>query len=511
MKRTANALKSAHRIQPELTFALFSSLLLPLLIMAVFGGIYIFREGYGLYFAGLLAASSLLTVIPVLWGKRQQQDVESQTVESLVQPSGDWGEFDQQVWDQVDQNIPELLEDNDEWDQLKEHGLTIISRVAALYGRKELAFSLPELLKLTEEVSRRYRKILLEHTPFIEKIPFSLYRYGYQHQEQARKGLKISSWLFNIYRAARLTTPAGIVSEIRSRILGETFGSLNDRLQHQLKQALLQEVLSVSIELYSGRFNLDDEVFAHASEVADLEQLPVNLEPLKVCLVGQTGAGKSSIINALKNEVVAEASVLPSTDQVRVYEYSVEDMEALRLIDLPGFDGNAETEKLLLEQVSQSHVILWVLKANQPARTLDLSFKSQLDAFYQRPENRSRKRPVIIGVLNQVDRLKQAAHIDEALQYNQELLSGMDIIPLSAGGSETLNVSVLEQRLDHYFDEGIQVQLNQKRIDGKQTIHPGQQAKRIFQSGKSLFTLLKKKPQVGRSAANPNQRSNHLG
>ena len=497
MKRIVKTLKTASRISPDITIALFNSLLLPLLIMAGFGAFYIFREGYGLHFAGLLAASSLLMVAPVLWRKRQEQEQEQEQEnfvdESLVQPSGDWGAFDQQIWEQQNDQIPQLLEQNDEWDQLKEHGLTIITHVAKDYGRKELAFSLPELLKMTEEISRRYRKILLEHAPFIEKIPFSLYKYGYQHQEEAKKGIQISSWVFNAYRALRLTTPAGVISEIRSRILGETFGSLSTRLQHQLKQALLQEVISVAIDLYSGRFNIgDDEITASSLTNTNEDDKPFTPEPLRICLIGQVSAGKSSIINALKNELVAETSRLPSTDRVTVYQCSIEGVASLNLTDLPGFDGDEKTDKLLLEQVTKANVILWVLKANQPARSTDQAFKAKLEAFYQQPGNRSKKQPVIIGVLNQTDQLKNEHLIIEAQEYNRALLDFKDIVPLSVPKNKpAVNLPALEQFLDEYFDEGMLVQLNQRRMKAGETINLSEQAKRVYHSGKSLFSLFK--------------------
>lgn len=497
MKRTAKTLSTASRISPDISLALFNSLLLPLLIMAGFGAFTIFREGYGLHFVGLLAVSSLLMVVPVLWRKYRSQEEDHSIEDSLVQPSGEWGALDQQIWEQQNEQIPQLLEQNDDWNQLKEHGLTIISCVAKDYGRKELAFSLPELLKMTEEISRRYRKVLLEHAPFIEKIPFSLYKYSYQHQEEAKKGLQITSWLFNAYRAFRLTTPAGIISEIRSRILGETFGSLNTRLQHQLKQALLQEVLSVAIDLYSGRFNIGDDELSgnnsaeHSSKKSEKEK-PFTPKPLRVCLIGQVSAGKSSIINALKNELVAETSQLPSTDRTIVYQCSIEGMDTLNLVDLPGFDGNANTEKLLLEQATKANVILWVLKANQPARAIDQKFKARLEEFYQQPQNRSKKQPVIIGILNQTDQLKNEPVIADALDYNRELLGFTDIVPLSVKKNQpAINLYALEQLLDKYFDEGMLVQLNQRRMEAGESINLSEQARRFYQSGKSLFSLIK--------------------
>jgi uncharacterized protein len=65
-------------------------------------------------------------------------------------------------------------------------------------------------------------------------------------------------------------------------------------------------------------------------------------------------------------------------------------MEMVHLVDLPGLDGNEKTTKNLLKEVTSCDLIIWVLKANQPARSLDCDFKQQLDAFYLATARRSR-------------------------------------------------------------------------------------------------------------------------
>lgn len=511
MKRTVNSVKTASLISPDIIAALFTGLLLPLLILAGFGAFSVYQQGYGIYFVGLLAVVSLLSVVPMLLKKKKQNtDDELSSDAALVKPSGDWGQHDHEVWEKINQQIQNQLEQNDDWGELKEHALELVAQTSKEYGRKELAFSLPELLKMTEEISRRYRKILLTHAPFVEKIPYSLYKFGYEHQEEARKGLKISSWLFDAYRMFRITTPAGIISEIRSKILGETFGSIGGKLQYQLKQALLQEVISVSIDLYSGRFNIDDtELAASQTALDDYQRMAAPLEPLRVCLIGQVSSGKSSIVNALKKELSAETSQLPSTNKTTVYQCSVEGMDTLHLIDLPGLDGTSKTDQQLLTEATRANVILWVFKASQPARALDIELKRLLDDYYLNDKHRSKKAPVIIGVLNQVDLLKpiniwqppydpdnpdtpKARIISEALEYNKELMAIENMLPLSVSKDrETFNLNGLEKLLDKYFDEGMQVQLNQRRIEAGEHFKLTDQAKRVYQSGKSLFSLMK--------------------
>ena len=107
--------------------------------------------------------------------------------------------------------------------------------------------------------------------------------------------------------------------------------------------------------------------------------------------------------------------------------------------------GTDSTNTLLVKQMAQSDIVLWVLKANQPARKSDAILRQQFEEYYQQEENRSRKKPKIIMVLNQVDRLSPAMEwqppydlastqspkgktIKAALDYNTEQLIPDDAV-----------------------------------------------------------------------------------
>ena len=66
------------------------------------------------------------------------------------------------------------------------------------------------------------------------------------------------------------------------------------------------------------------------------------------------GAGKSSVVNALLGGMRAEVSALPATDRGQVYECEVEGMPVLRLVDLPGLNGDPATEQRLFEEITTS-------------------------------------------------------------------------------------------------------------------------------------------------------------
>jgi uncharacterized protein len=220
------------------------------------------------------------------------------------------------VWDRLNRKIAEQLEENARWGHLQEHALALIKATAENYhdkgSRKELAFSIPELLMMVEEISRRYRLLLKTHVPFIEHTRLSLLAQGYDNKEKLMSGYRSAKWVWNSYRIVRLVNPlTAVLAELRSQVIGKMMTQVSAEFQLKLKQALLQEAVSVAIDLYSGRFRVQEH--HQATQGQDSKNMAPPLEPLRICFVGQTGSGKSSIINALVDAMVAEVNPLPST------------------------------------------------------------------------------------------------------------------------------------------------------------------------------------------------------
>ena len=494
------------------------ALILPLLILGLFGLIALFDYGYILHFVALLAVCALL-IAAFRW---TQQGSSPENVplpeEGLVSASVDWGDFDHQVWDRLNHTITRQLEENADWGQLQEHALALIKAAAETYhdkgSRKELAFSLPELLMMVEEISRRYRLLLKSHVPFVEHTRLSLLAQGYDHKEKLMSGYRSVRWVWNSYRIVRMVNPlTAVMAELRSQVIGKMMTQVSVEFQFKLKQALLQEVVSVAIDLYSGRFRVDEH--HQGTQQQDINNMAPALDPLRICFVGQTGSGKSSIINALADAMVAEVNPLPSTSTTTVHRCHIDGMEMVHLVDLPGLGGNEKTTQILLKEVTNCDLVIWVLKANQPARSLDGDFKQRLDAFYLETARRSLKRPVVIGVLNQVDRLPpvpewqppydlenpetpKAKAIKAALEYNRDLLGFGELVPLSvAENKPSYNLSELKKLLDTSYQQGLQTQLNRRRIQTGGVGGISDQAGRLYQSGKSLFAIIRDKSQTG--------------
>ncbi len=491
------------------------SAVLPSIIMMGFGIFLAIKYGYLLEMSIVIVVSTLFFTIPLYVSSRSSRqalyrqsvihkspsnteqngmgDSESEIKhdnidinDALVKASLDWSQKELSIWNESKHYVRQQLMLDVEWGNLDQTGLEILEFVAEKFDKKPLDFSIPEGLKLFEEVSRRYKLVVREHIPGIEYLKVSYIKAGYEaYDRYGELGLKIvkaAIWgnhLKNLY-----LNPLKVVSDLgREQATSSMTKGVVDDMQYAAKQALLDEVAAVAIDLYSGRFSIEDEAL-RTSEVSELDEqrFAPELEPVRIVLVGQTSSGKSSLINALKQELVAEVDVLPSTDASTVYNAFVDDND-VRVVDLQGLDGNAKTEVLMLKEMTQADVVLWVLKANQSARELDKQLKDKFDAFYDDPKNISRKRPIVISVVNQVDRLKpvndwqppydlgnptstKAKTIAQALEYNHMLLQTDIVLPLAIAPEKVeFGLEALKRTLIEGIADANNVQRNRQRLE----------------------------------------------
>ncbi len=103
-----------------------------------------------------------------------------------------------------------------------------------------------------------------------------------------------------------------------------------------------------------------------------------NFKP-KVAIMGKSGAGKSSLVNALFGESVSTVSDIGTgTKEVNYFDY-----EGITLIDFPGLaDLNKENEaqflKMYEEELSDVDLALWIIPANDRANAPDIAIYEQL-------------------------------------------------------------------------------------------------------------------------------------
>ena len=493
------------------------SSVLPVIIMMGFALFLAIKYGYLLELSITIAISTLVVSVPLFIlsrtadkpAKATVQETKIEIKEGLVKASEEWSHNELAIWKQSQRYSRELLKDNVEWGNLDEIGLDVLEFVATKFDKKALDFSIPEGLKLFEEISQRYKAVVQEHIPGIEYLKLSYIKAGYdaydKYGDLGQKIVKAAIWANhakNLYY-----NPLKVVSDLsrEQATASMTKGVVSD-MQQTAKEALLDEVAAVAIDLYSGRFSLEESDL-QASKISkqDEKRVATELEPIRIVMVGQTSSGKSSIINTLKEELVAEVDVLPSTDNVTVYSALVNDAE-VRVVDLQGLDGNEKTEKQMLKEMTQADLVLWVLKANQSARDLDKQLNEKFERYYADPKNISRKKPTVISVVNQVDRLNpaweweppydlerpiaaKAKVIKQAMEYNKKLLCSDLVLPLSISIDKThFGVEELKQTLVDKITEAYNVQRNRQR-------------KEAMERGASLKKQLGRAVNVGKKAA----------
>lgn len=108
-----------------------------------------------------------------------------------------------------------------------------------------------------------------------------------------------------------------------------------------------------------------------------------NDKPLTVSIMGQTGVGKSSLLNALFNANLKTDAVKPCTKEIEKVVVRGVNNNEIHFYDLPGI-GESETadEKYLqtyLEQLRISDIVLWAIYSDNRSTTFD---KNSLESLY---------------------------------------------------------------------------------------------------------------------------------
>jgi hypothetical protein len=166
-------------------------------------------------------------------------------------------------------------------------------------------------------------------------------------------------------------------------------------------------------------------------------------ESVRLLVLGQAKAGKSSLINALLGEAGARVDVVPCTRSIRRHRATMPGSTVdFSLLDSPGYGDDGLPIELLQEiqeAATGSDLVLLVLDATQPARNRDVEMLDAVrSAFADHPE---RKLPPVLAVLTHIDGLRPVLEwsppydwrdpkrpkehsIRDAVDYNAGILGG---------------------------------------------------------------------------------------
>jgi uncharacterized protein len=194
---------------------------------------------------------------------------------------------------------------------------------------------------------------------------------------------------------------------LRERFTRQIYDMGREHLARRIARAFVKEVGRAAIDLYGGNLRVaPEQVNAHltAASRQDLAGAEARaVEPVRILVAGQVGAGKSSLVNALANAVEAAVDALPSTARFTAYRLSREGLPAALLIDSPGLAG-APDLPALIEAANSCDMILWVTSATRAAREVDAMALNGIRAHFSAEPNR--RRPPMLLLLTHIDRLR---------------------------------------------------------------------------------------------------------
>jgi uncharacterized protein len=211
-----------------------------------------------------------------------------------------------------------------------------------------------------------------------------------------------------LWRVVRLLNPAAAVTqELRERFSRQLYEAGRDNLARHLASAFVKEVGRAAIDLYGGQLRIaSEDLRTHvtgASREGLAEMHAREGEPLRILVAGQTGAGKSSVVNALACGVEAAVDVLPATARFTPYKLTIEGLAAALLIDSPGI-GDSKGDRQLLLAVDDCDMLLWVVSAARASREIDARVLTEIRKhFAVRP---NRRRPPTLLVVTHIDTLR---------------------------------------------------------------------------------------------------------
>lgn len=220
------------------------------------------------------------------------------------------------------------------------------------------------------------------------------------------------------YWTTAIVNPAKLLTFPLWRRAGQIGLDLQDELIAAFYQAYLRRVGYYLIEMYSGRLKsgsrqyrqqfgtLAEALHRSGGDASQFVQ-PENVITT-IAVIGQVKAGKSSLINALMHDKVAQTSVLPQTRTVQRFEYALPGVNnSIVLLDTPGYseaDVDRQQRKEIRTAAEAADIVLLVMAANSAARRSDVQAIEELKSHYR---NKSHlKPPTIIAVLTHVDRLR---------------------------------------------------------------------------------------------------------
>jgi uncharacterized protein len=385
----------------------------PYLLVMAAGWWWLWQQGY--LIAWGVAAALMMWIGWKLIDRLNRQNVAR--APSHLQASPDWAPKSEPAWQTIEalsararaEDWP--LNDSARWQALLHE---VLESVARQYHPESanplLELPVTHIAFIIERVACDFREATAEKLPGSHILTVNDYL---RLKGVAADSHGLYQYFYPVYRGLRLVLNplTGLLREMSDQITGSMLGSAILDTRGFAIDFVVRRTGYYAIELYSGHMPIDESYVTRRS-TADLaraggQAAALNAEPLRILLIGQVNAGKSSAVNALFGDVKTAVDVLPTTREVTPYIFQRQGVGLALIFDTAGY-GEAATSTspfaALEDELLNCDLVLLVCSALTAARAPDRRVLAELAERWQREPQR--RPPPVIALLTHVDMLR---------------------------------------------------------------------------------------------------------
>jgi small GTP-binding protein len=334
-----------------------------------------------------------------------------------AEPSNEWPPAAKEAWVDVQLLANRVQQEDIPLDQpelLLQLAREVVETVARKFHVRSsnpvMEVPIPHVLKIVELVARDTRDAVSTHIPGSHILTIN-------DLIKLKRLATAAPSLYRLYRVVSLViNPAtGLARELGGMATERMVTASTNETKEWAVQFVIRKIGFYAIELYSGNLVLrgvefDPYVSKGSRKAIDDEQQRTSSlrdEPLRILVVGQVKAGKSSLINALFGETRAAVDVVPRTKAVEPYLIERDGLARAIILDTAGYEDATRMVDALdhaQDEIVKCDLVIMVSSALTAARDADLRLLSHVRRIFQ--QNPDRELPPLVVALTHIDQLR---------------------------------------------------------------------------------------------------------